>query len=151
MPKLSGISHVGCNDHKLNLEVNRIVSAHSELEDTIARVHETMRLAKTSIKNVELLRNLMDMKPIMHNPTRWSGKYWMLKRFSEIRSSFIDTSKDDESSVPINTSESFRGKVFKFQSMLNGINFVTHCLRTRRYTLSESRRDLDVLVEAVQE
>lgn len=52
--------YVGCNSHKLNLEVNHMVDCHTQLKTTIETVHETMREAK-KLKNAALLRNPTDL------------------------------------------------------------------------------------------
>jgi hypothetical protein len=43
-----------------------------------------MRAAKQKLKNAALPQNMTDLKSAMHNKTRWSGKYSMLKRFAQI-------------------------------------------------------------------
>jgi hypothetical protein len=53
--------------HKLGLEVNRMVENHGDL--VIANTHETMRAAKQKLENAAVLRNMTDLKPVMHNKT----------------------------------------------------------------------------------
>lgn len=72
-----GIPHVGCNSHKLNLDVERFVRNDSELSALIEKTHTLMTSAKRKLKNAALLRNETDLKPVLHNKTRWSGKYHM--------------------------------------------------------------------------
>jgi hypothetical protein len=71
-------------NHKLGLEVNRMVENHSDLSNVKETTHEIMRAAKKKLRNAALLQNMTNLKPVMHNKTRWSGKYSMLKRFAQI-------------------------------------------------------------------
>lgn len=70
-------NYVGCNSHKLNIEVNHMLTQNQQIQSTLDCVHETIRDAKR-LKLSALLRNLTDLKPIMRNETRWSGKIHML-------------------------------------------------------------------------
>lgn len=85
---------VGCLSHKLNLQVNKIVSETPQLGEQLSSVHETMLSASNSIKNSAVLRNLTDLHTIKPNDTRWSGKYFMLERFSRIRADLIKASDE---------------------------------------------------------
>ena len=76
-------TYVGCNSHKLNLEVDAMVDAHVQLKRTIESVHGTMRGAN-KLKNAAFLGTLIDLSPVMHNSTRWSGKLHMLQSFVRI-------------------------------------------------------------------
>jgi hypothetical protein len=111
--QIMGEPHVGCMNHKLGLEVNRMVEKHSDLTNVIANTHETMRAAKQKLKNTALLRNMTDLKPVMHNKTRWSGKYSMLKRFSQIRQELIEVGAQYHSDLPIDPTQAFGNKVTK--------------------------------------
>jgi hypothetical protein len=73
--RLRNKPHVGCNNHKLNLDIELMVSGDNQLSQAIDCIHETMKAAKQKLKNSALLRNLTVLKPKMHNKTRWSGKY----------------------------------------------------------------------------
>jgi len=64
---LPGLPHVGCKNHLLNLDVNQMVKSTQELNRTLTSVHETMTQCKKRLKNAALLRNLVDLKPIIHN------------------------------------------------------------------------------------
>lgn len=73
--------HVGCNSHKLNLEVNRMVETLAEQDATIKSVHETMKAFKTRINHSSVLRNVTDPMPVMHSDTRCTVEVAMLKSF----------------------------------------------------------------------
>jgi hypothetical protein len=53
--QLMGKPPVGCMNHKLGLEVNRIVENHGDLSNVIETTHETMRAVKQKLKNAALL------------------------------------------------------------------------------------------------
>lgn len=72
---LLGIPHVGCKSHLLNLEVNFMVRMVPDLEKTLDSIHQTMLQCKQRLRNAALLRNIVELRPIIHNKTRWSGKF----------------------------------------------------------------------------
>jgi hypothetical protein len=72
---LCGKPHVGCKNHKLNLQVNSIFLENEELNSAIEDIRESMVQLKT-MKNSAALRNLMDIRPGLFVPTRWSGKFY---------------------------------------------------------------------------
>ena len=143
--------HVGCNSHKLALEVNLMMKNHFDLTRVIDAVHETMRTAKIKLRNAALLRNLTDLRPIMNNETRWSGKVLMLKRFLRIREELIEASNDLHGDIPINISSSFTSQTRKYQAMLSEIDVVTARWQTYGITLKHCRGALDTLIDAVEE
>eukprot|EP00171_Calliarthron_tuberculosum_P023317 IDg23317t1 len=148
---LSGIPMVGCCSHKLNLEVKEMIRHHADLSRTIDAVHDTMKAAKSKLKNAAVLRNLTDLRPIMNNVTRWSSTFEMLRRFGRIHDELIVASQNEESDIPIDCSVQFANKTVKYCSMLKEINHVTKRLQTRAYTLASCRADLDTLIEVVSQ
>ncbi len=54
-----------------------MVKNMTNLSSTIDSVHETMKIAKTRLKNAAALGNLTDLRPILHSETRWSRNYAM--------------------------------------------------------------------------
>jgi hypothetical protein len=76
-----GKPHVGWMNHKLGLEVNRMVDNNNDLNNAIQCTHETMRAGKHKLKNSALLPNMTDLKPAIHNKRWWLGKYSILERF----------------------------------------------------------------------
>lgn len=56
--RLAKKTHVGCNSHKLNLEVHAMVEGHQDLKSTINSVRDTMKSAKGKLKNAAVLRNI---------------------------------------------------------------------------------------------
>ena len=64
------IPHVACKNHILNLEVNEMVKQTRELEVTLSSsIHETMSQCRKKLKNAALLRNLVNLVPVLHNKT----------------------------------------------------------------------------------
>ena len=77
--KMTGKPHIGCMSQKLNLEVRSMIEQHSELKNVIESIHRTMKEVKTKSKSAAILRNLRELRPVLDNATRWSGKVTMLK------------------------------------------------------------------------
>ena len=146
---LMGKPHVRCMNHKLSLEVNRMVDHHQDMHNVIATTHETMKAVTQSLKNSALLRNASDLKPIMHNKMQWSGKYNMLKHFDDIRDELIEVSNMSESDLPINSSVQFANKGRKYARQLQEIDQVTKYLQCHGLTLGDGRVALDMLINCV--
>ncbi len=98
-----------------------------------------------------VLRNLTDLKPIMDNRTRWSGKLYMLRRVLNIREELLEIHDSRDGDIEIDDTTRFQGKVIKYTKMLRTIDIVTKSLQNKYHTLSECGDDLDVLMEAVNE
>ena len=69
------VLHVGCNCHKLNLEVEHMLKIYKTLNERLVKFHETMLHCKQNLKDRTLLSNMTNRKPIIYNEIRWSGKY----------------------------------------------------------------------------
>ena len=148
---LLGIPHVACKSHCLNLEVNHMCDDVNDLKNCIESVHETMVQCKGKLTNAALLRNISRLKPIIHNKTRWSGKYYMLNRFTKIWSSLLEVAQNDQVSLDIDESAAFARKVDRYQKQLYHINLTTKFLQTRLLPLSMCVSSLDMLHEDIEE
>ncbi|KAI0558985.1 hypothetical protein FGB62_173g00 [Gracilaria domingensis] len=73
--KLLKILHVACKNHLLNLEVNYMVRTLPDFSNVNDSVHCTMLECKHMLRNSALLRNLVDLKPIIHNKNQVATKY----------------------------------------------------------------------------
>jgi hypothetical protein len=62
--------HVGCKNHKLNLEVKSICDADNNLKSTLDQINNHMVSLRT-LKNSAALRNLTDLRPMLCSATRW--------------------------------------------------------------------------------
>lgn len=147
---LLNIPHVACKSHLLNLEVNYMVEMTVDLHRTLEAVHETMSQCKQRLRNAALLRNLIDLRPVLHNKTRWSGKFYMLRRFLRIREELIEVSQDERSDLVVNSSQAFKRKVERYCRQLQQIDFATKELQTRKLSLSQCQNVLDCLVSDVR-
>ena len=127
---------VGCYSHRLNLEVKEMMQNHVVLSGVIEAVHYTMKCAGSQPKSAALLMNLTDLLPIMHNETRWSSAYHMLRRFTLIRDNLSSASEDENSDISINTSELFKSKAEKYSNVFGEINHVTKRPKYPGYTLA---------------
>ena len=141
----SGRPMVGCYSHKLNLEVNRMIKSTNELQDTINSVQETMAAAKSKLKNKAMLRNLVELSPVVPNETRWSGKCDMVNRYVAIRPELIAVSNDENCDLPIDATNVFADKVKRAGAMLREINSVTKELQKSGMTLRSCRTELNDL------
>ncbi|KAI0559108.1 Ribonuclease H-like protein [Gracilaria domingensis] len=147
--KLLGIPHVACKSHLLNLEVNHMVNITADLESTLTSVHETMTQCKQRLCNAALLRNIVNLKPIVHNKTRWSGKFYMLERFLRFCDNLIEVSQDERSNLDVNDSVAFRNKVARYVRQLQEIDHTTKYLQVRKLSLANCREALDMLTDDV--
>ena len=106
-----GMPHIGCLNHKLNNEVERMVNNYSALASAIDSVNKTMLDFKTKLTNRAMLRNIETLSPVVHNKTRWSEKYLMLKRFLILREKFISVSDSADRLIHLNRTLSFKKTV----------------------------------------
>lgn len=83
------------------------------------------------LKNAPLLRNLTELKPVVDNNTRWSGKLHMVCRFSKIRDKPVAVKVMQDSDITVDCSLWIAGKVRKFELVLNEIYIVIDSLQTR--------------------
>ncbi len=151
LSKFTGMPHIGCNSHRLNLEVNQIISSHLDLGRTIECVRDTMKSAKMKLKNAAVLRNITDLKPKLYNNTRWSGKCAILTRFDKMRDDLVQAIEHPKSDLLVPTSVIFAKKTKKYAGMLRAIDEVTKSLQKDGHLVSDCRDDLDALIESVSD
>ncbi len=149
--RMTGKPHISRASHRLNLEVKSMIENHADLSNAITSVRVTMREVKPKLKSSAELRNLIDLSPVIDNETMWSGKVKVLRRFQEIPEELIEAHEHPDADFTINTSLSFAGKCEKYRRMLAELYIVTNMLQTRGRTLAECERDLDTLIDAVNE
>ncbi len=97
------------------------------------------------------LRNSTELKPVLHNDTRWSGKFYLLKRFGEIKTGLLKACEDEVIATPQDYEGLFSAKALRYQKMLETINVITLKLQTKGCTLSECHCALNTLLQAVDE
>lgn len=75
----------------------------------------------------------------------------MFDRFVRIRDQMIDVSESEGDDLSLNISSSSLNKATRFTKSLHDVNFVTKSIQKRGYKLSESRDDLDTLINYIYE
>ena len=94
------------------------------LKNVIQSIHKTMTQCKQHLKNAVILCNLQqpdgepELKPIEHNKTRWSGKYYMLDYFVAIRDQLVQVSDTEGLELDMNPSIAFLEKALKYKNQL---------------------------------
>ena len=114
--RLLRIPHVGCCNHKMNLELSLMVKEDKILSDTIESVHKTMIQWKRSIIESAMLRNLANLSPVLGNPKRWSGKYLMLDRYLRIRDELKQVAESRGFALHFQRSAVFRQRAERYIS-----------------------------------
>lgn len=122
----------------------------ADLAQTLALAHEIMGNCKTRLCNADILRNIIDLRPVLHNKTRWSGKLHMLQRFLQSRDELIEVSNDRRSDFHVNSSVNFKRKVERYCTQLQQNDFATRELQTRKISLFYCKNVLDWLVADVR-
>ena len=79
-----------------------MVSTDPVLSSTIDDIHETMLNCRGKLRNRAMLRNLTPLAPVLHNKTRWSSKYTLLKRFNCIRHHLLRLANQEGAVLTIN-------------------------------------------------
>ena len=143
------IAHVGCSSHKLNLDIEEMVRRDVQLKQCIESVHKTMSDCKTKIRNRAMLQNISSFTPILECKTRWSGKYLMLKRFTQIYDQLRQVAEDERSTVAMNLTSEFKSDTGRYCKMLRQLDDVTKFLQTDLLPLSDCRLALNTIAEAV--
>ena len=150
MARMMKIEHVGCKSHLLNLDVNDMMKEDAGLSKLIDQVHETMLSIKTKLTNAALLRNITDLKPIIHNETRWSGKFDMCARCVRLFNSIESASTEEENTIDFQPQVAGLAKSKKVTAMLQELNDVTKFLQTDNLSLAFGRNALDELDKQVR-
>ena len=119
--RLLGVPHVGSLSHKLNLELKAMVNSDRILSTTIDSIHSTMLNCKQKLKNRDMLRNLTALSPILHNKTRWTSKYTMLKRFNRIRDHLLILADTEGAVLTINRTIAFKNQSNKYEKMFEDL------------------------------
>jgi hypothetical protein len=145
--------HIGCKNHKLNLEVNLMVKTDTQLGEAIEHLQELMKKLKT-LKNADALRAVTVLKPILYNLTLWNGRRSVVQTFLRLRPYLqevaADASNDFELPEEVATIN-FRNRAQKYKKYLIQIDIVSKELQTCGIKLSEAQFLLDSLVECIEE
>jgi hypothetical protein len=111
------LPHVGCCNHKLNLDIEDWGKEDIQLLGrTIKSVSETMRQTKMSMKITAIPSELTPLKPIIYNKTWWSGKFdSSLSCFVRIHDELIEVATHEDSDLYVDSSATFLTQINKFQ------------------------------------
>lgn len=96
------------------------------------------------------ITHLTHLSPVLHNTTMWSGKYEMIKRFTEINDQLLLVVDKERATVTIDRSLTFKRSLQKYCKMLGETNSVTNLLQRKRATLSECRLNVDSLLRVIE-
>ena len=77
---------VGCASHRLNLSVQKYLDDYTFITDPIRNIMISFR----TIKNRAALKKKTQLSPVLDNVTRWSSKFDMLKRYSQLQEFITD-------------------------------------------------------------
>ncbi len=147
--KLMELPHVGCLSHKLHLDINDMITKDKRLETVIESIHRTIKSCKTSLVNPSLSRNVTSLSPVIHNKTRWSGKYHMLRRYIKIRNSIIEADSCEDSTIEMNKSDCCIRQAEYYEKLLEYFDIATNEIQKRNATLHDCRCVTDSLIEII--
>ena len=142
------IKHIGCKSHQLALDVKDMLKADKPTSTLLDHIHKTMTSIKTKNTNAALLRNITELRPVLDNKTRWSGKFSMVDRYCRIYDDILKASQEENASIDISRVASFT-KARKVQLMLGEINEVTKALQESKLSLCQGRKFLEDLSRQV--
>ena len=139
-----GIPMIGCYSHRLNLAVEKFSEPYNEI---ISKLHNIMKKLGNLEKSAAL-RKKTDLRPILHNETRWSSKHAMLKRYKVLKP-FIDSMDAEIAQIlPTSAEDIDLGKLyqsyFKFESTSKTLQQEKNSI-----DLSDSRELFDSLIEQI--
>lgn len=129
--------------------MNAILSFNTEMNRTIEAIPEIKRTEKQP-KNVALLLNITEYRPLFCNRARWSGEYNALRRLEKLKNRIILILTYSGDNLPVLRSALFGNKVRKYMNMLCEIDVVIKSLQTKGRTISARRDDLEFLIESVR-
>jgi len=141
-----GVPHVGCLGHLLNLEVNKWQKTDKKFNEAVEKIHRTMLKIKSSNLTSTQLRGLTSLVPKIHNATRWSSKYEMMKRWVRIRDELTQLSEAG-AGIGMETSVPFKERVEGLLAALEEVDQVTKDLQTHALSHYDGRTLLDNLIE----
>jgi hypothetical protein len=144
--------HIGCKNHKLNLDVMSMLKNDLQLNDILERLQGLMLSLKT-MKNSAVLEAYTHLCPSLCVKTRWSGKYRICKKFLMIRDNLVEMHRNDQNPFSITDDlilrQSFKQKVEKYVKMLGYIQASNEALQEKGIKLADAQMHLDHLTKWV--
>jgi hypothetical protein len=152
--ELAEMPHIGCKNHKLNLEVNNMVKRNDARLDALLNKLQRLMTNLKTMKNSASLKTFTPLKPQLYNKTRWSGKYKVIRKFVKIRSALLHMSEDDNNEFvlePALRTNTLLEKAVAYKKMLQSIDYTTRFLQHKGISLFRAQDALNDLVEFVKE
>jgi hypothetical protein len=146
--------HIGCKNHKLNLEVNAMFKEDNELQELLEKLQKLMVSLKT-LKNSAVLDAYTHLRPTLYVKTRWTGKFNVCQKFLRLRDTLAQMHEDNDNSYSIPDADllsvSFKNQVQRYCTMLGYMNCSCVSLQKKGIKLLDAQLHLDNLVEQVEE
>ena len=146
------LPQMGCSNHKLNLEVLKMIDNSSHFSETLSTVREIMQSFRSSSNSRAVLESLTNLSPVLPCQTRWSGYYQMIDRFLKIRDSLQQIAEMEEfsNSITVPNSSICNARCNRIVRQLSEVNYITVEQQKKGCTLENCRYLLDALVESIQ-
>ena len=105
LERLGGSSHLTCNNHLLNSQMNSMYenTLKNGVGKTMNTCHETMLATHGNIKNSTCLRLGTELKVVLGGWIKWTGWMYMMDRFVKIRDELITASHHKDANIPIDS------------------------------------------------
>lgn len=148
--RLCGVPHIGCKNHKLNLEINRMINLDRKLEDSLEKLQRLMVSLKT-MKNSAALDAYTHLRPSLYVKTRWSGKYHVCRKFLKLREYLVAMHEDRENPFRVNTEDRhlllpvFKQTIERYVKMLGFMQLTNEALQQKCIKLADAQMHLDTL------
>lgn len=135
LENLANMPLVGCTSHKLNPEVNHMLSNHADLRAVIHEAHVTMKSSKYNLKMFQFYDQYF---------TRVSGRRenTMLRRIFELHDDVLQARNDENSDLQMNVSFRFKNKTIFYAAIPEEIKEFTKHLQKEGRSSWLSRRDV---------
>ncbi|CAB9515777.1 Inherit from NOG: AvrBs3 and PthA family of transcription activator-like effector proteins [Seminavis robusta] len=148
-----GIPHVGCMSHKFNLDVKDMIKNEAALKDMLGNIHTVITAARSSIRNMAVIRNLTAVGLAVPSEPRWSGEFNMIFNYGLVWDSFrrasIDHECTDDFTDNLCMSQTHFQTVQKKSLMLKELNDVTKPMQRRHCNLLNCANPPKLLEEKI--
>ncbi len=141
---------MGCTSHKLNLDVEQMITLNLSLKNCIDTIYHIMKSCRYKLCHRAMLRNLTKLEPIVSNKTGLSGKWLLLERFCRIFDSLRNVLLSQEPQIGNVLNPGFKTNAAKYLNQLEQIDRVTKYLQFESRSLADCRLALDTLDEIVR-
>lgn len=108
--ELLSVPHVVCANHRLNLEVSKMIRYDVRQSTVLGTGRETIVSCNNGLRTSAMLRNINNLHVLVDNNTRWSGKFTILKRFNIIHSGLIEVADRNGVILKFDRSSKFKKK-----------------------------------------